>query len=83
MKTTKEFIYFRESALQSIIADTYSYGALVGAFWINYKFVGSNGLLSAVILVMFLLLCISKASNKKQTFVSKESLIGYLEDDHA
>lgn len=79
-KTKKEVIYFRESALQSIIADIGMFGSLVGAFWINYQFIGSSKIVATVILVMWFISIVSRANAKKLTFTSKEDLLKHINE---
>lgn len=79
-KTKKEVIYFRESALQSIIADIGMFGSLVGAFWINYQFIGSSKIVATVILVMWFISIVSRANAKKLTFTSKEELLKHINE---
>lgn len=76
---SKEYIYLRESAWQSFISDLSTFGFLLGSFWVNYTFIGNNGFVSAILLIMLLMFIISKSSMKKHTFKSKEELIKYLE----
>lgn len=79
-KTKKEVIYFRESALQSIIADIGMFGSLVGAFWVNYQFIGSSKIVATVILVMWFISIVSRANAKKLTFTSKEDLLKHINE---
>lgn len=75
----REIIYFRESLFQSICADLFSYGMLVGSFWLNIEFIGSK-LLSAILLIMFFMMSFSKAMGKAKKFYSKQDLIEYLKE---
>jgi len=77
---SKEYIYFRESAWQSFLSDLSTFGFLLGSFWVNYTFIGNNGFVSAILLIMLLMFIISKGSSKRYTFNSKEELMKYLEN---
>lgn len=74
----KEYIYFKENLLQSILSDIATFGFLCGSVWFNYQFVGGSHFLNAIILIMLLLFITAKASGRKRTFISKEELIKYL-----
>jgi hypothetical protein len=77
----KEYVYFRESALQSFLADIGTYAVLVGSFYVNYKFIGNDGFLAGILLVAFVLFSIAKAGNKSKTYTNKEDLIKHLQDE--
>lgn len=79
-KTKKEVIYFRESAIQSIVADVGMFGTLVGAFWVNYQFIGSSKLVATIILIMWFISIVSRANAKKVTFTNKESLLKHINE---
>jgi hypothetical protein len=79
--TKPKIIYFRESLLQSVLADTYSMAVLVLVYWINYHFIGNSHWLSAVLLVLFFIFLVGKGSGKKRVYYDKQKLISDLQDD--
>jgi len=77
MKKSPQYVYFRESLIQSILADIFSYGILLFSFWVNAEYIGSK-LLAAALLLFFLMFVFAKAINKAQKFYSKEDLQEYV-----
>lgn len=77
MNEKPQYILFRESLLSSIAMDTFSYGILLFAFWVNAEFIGSR-LLSAALLVICLMGIFSKALSNSKKFYSKEKLLEYV-----
>ncbi len=80
MSEIKEYIYFRESLLQSVLADASSFALLMGCFWFNYNFIGGSKFVNAVILIMVLMAISAKVTSKFKKFTDKESLRKYLGD---
>mgnify|MGYP006304910731 CR=1 FL=1 len=74
----KEIIYFRESLLQSVLSDTNTFGIIVLSFWLNYKFIGNNNFVNAILLIILIITINLKAINRSKIFTSKEDLIKYL-----
>lgn len=77
-RQAKEIIIYREGLVQSIMADASTFSFLLFSFWFNYRFVGGSALLSAVILILFLMLIIGLLTSKKQTFTDRLKLLEYL-----
>lgn len=78
---TQKIIYFRESALQSIIADTYSALMLAGIFAFNHFVLGDSKVAATAFFVFFLIWLTTNASAKKHTFTSREELKKYIEEN--
>jgi hypothetical protein len=74
----KTIIYYRENLLQSVIADIYTFGIIILAYWINYNFIGNSKFVSWLLLVMFMIFVIGKGLGSGKTFTSKEELTKYL-----
>lgn len=75
-------IVFRESLVQSIIADTVTVGLLGIAFWFNYTFMENSTALNWVIIIMMLLFMIAKAGgSKSRVFYSRKEVFDYLYND--
>ena len=72
--------YIRESLVQSVLADIFTFGAMVGSFYFNEKFIGS-GFMNGVILIMFIMFLINKANKNLKTFKTNEELIKFLSDE--
>jgi hypothetical protein len=75
----QEIIFYRESLIQSILADVFSYGILVGSVAFNHLLIGSK-FLNAVLLVMFIMFITARVSAKKKTFTNKEDLQKYIDN---
>ena len=73
----KEIIIYRESLWQSIVADIFTFGILVGSFAINYLFIGSN-FLAGILMVCWFIFMIAKSSMRKCIFTDKQKAIDYL-----
>ena len=71
METQPIFFFVAESFTKSILADIFTFGMLVGSFWVNYEFIESK-LLSAVILIMFWISATARGSSKIKKFYTKE-----------
>lgn len=77
----KEVIYFRESLLQSILSDCFTFIFLVGTVWFNQKYVGGSYFINSVILVMLVLIIYNKADRKSKKFNSRKDLLEFLKND--
>lgn len=77
-KKEVEIYYFRESLLQSVLSDIFSYVMLVGSFGINHLYIGSK-VLAGILLVIFLMCSYSKAKSKTTVFYNKEDFKKHVE----
>lgn len=73
----KEYIFYRESFVQSFLSDLTSFTFLIGGFGVNQLFIQSK-MLSAILLVMFLLFMIGKSNTKSKTFNNLSDLKQYV-----
>jgi hypothetical protein len=80
MKAEKEVIYFRESAIQSILSDFFMWGSLLFAFWFNHKYIDGNNFLDALVLILFFIGTFSRGEKCKR-FTSRKKLLEFLESD--
>lgn len=76
----REIIYVRESLLQSILADVFTYAVFLGSFYFSYHFIGNYWFVNLLILLMVLIFISAKASGKVKKFTSSKELIKYLEE---
>ena len=79
MKKETKFILYKESLFQSVIADTYSFGLIVGSVWFNYQFINNSNFLNVILLFIILLWIFSKSNSKRYAFYSKEELQKYID----
>lgn len=80
-KETLKVIYFRESLLQSVLADILSYGFLLITFWLNYKFIGGNNFVDCMLLFIFVIFTTSKVNGRKLEFTSYKEMIEHLKKE--
>lgn len=67
----KKYIYFRESLIQSILADTYSFLVLGSLVYVNYSFLGQKWYFDALAIVCFLAKNASFGVRKEFTSLNK------------
>lgn len=75
-KTT--FIYFRESALQSAISDTITFGYILGGFFVNALLFGGKWYIYLFFMFMALVSSSSRASKKAKVFTDKKELQDFV-----
>lgn len=76
----KQFIYYRESVIQSVIADTYTFGMFILVLDINFKMLGNNAITTIFVLFWWLIFAIDNARSRKYTFTDKEKLIKFIKE---
>lgn len=76
-----EIFYVRESALQSAISDTITFGIPALMAWGNYQFLGNSHVFQWAIVIIFFLSAVSKSSGKVKIFPTKKALMDYLEKE--
>ena len=76
--TEPEFIIAYQTALGSIIADSYTFGVLFGGFWLNYEYMGNSVILQLVMGVCFFLCAVARG-RKKVKRLSRQDAIEYLQ----
>lgn len=75
-----EFIYYRESALQSIVADVVMFALLVGAIAINHLYLGGSGIWAVCLFVLILIAVAARGNKNRKVFTSKEDLKKYINE---
>ena len=75
----KEIIIYKESLWQSVIADIFTFGILIGSFAINHFFIGSN-FLAGILLVCWFIFMIAKVGNRKSVFTDKQKAIEHIKN---
>jgi cell division protein FtsW (lipid II flippase) len=82
MKGSKsEFYYIRESAIQSIIADIFSFGIFFIFLTVNYKLWEGETIVTVFLCILWLLVLTGKFSKSMKVFYKKEDLIKYLQEE--
>ncbi len=65
-----EYIYFRESFLQSVLSDAFSIGTTVALLFLNRFYLGDRTLIVCFALLLFAIIVISKGMPNRHTFTS-------------
>lgn len=63
-KDGPKVIVVNESDAKSIVSDVGSFGALVGAFWVNHAFLGDGIILQIVLAIIFLTVSWARGAKK-------------------
>jgi hypothetical protein len=70
--------YVRESALQSIVADFFTFGTLIGLTTMNYVYWGGHWYFNILIIFCWLSFTLGKARAKIREFNDRGALIDFL-----
>jgi len=77
----QKIIYFRESAVQSILADASTFLFLGILFAFNHFVLDDSKVTACVFFVVFILYTVSKSNAKKYVFTDKEAMIKHLQEE--
>lgn len=77
----KQIIYFRESYVQSLLADITTFGLLTLMMVFNYFYLANSKVSATVFFIAFLLYVAGGAQGRESIFTSKEDLIKHLQKD--
>lgn len=81
----KRIIYVRETAAQSIVADLFTFGVLIGVTTLNFQYWGGRWYFNILIIFLWLVFVAGRAQAKKREFGSRseviDTLIKELEDE--
>ena len=64
MNSEPKIIVVNESTFQSIASDIFSFGTLIGAFWVNYQFLGDGIILQLVLAFVFIIMSMARGARK-------------------
>lgn len=73
-----KIIYFRESLLQSVLADISTFFSMGALFWFNHNFISGNNFVDFIIVIGVFTLPVTKITQVE--FHSKEEMIDYLKN---
>lgn len=79
-KEEKVFIFYRESLIQSIVSDIFTFGILLSALWINFIMLGNNWITTVFIIFMWFMWLSTKSNSKGKRFTNKKDLQKFLEN---
>ena len=74
----KRIYYVRESALQSIISDTVSFGFLILVMTLNFTNWGGHWYVTVFLLILWVLFATGKASRRMKQFYTRSELVDHL-----
>lgn len=74
----KRLLYVRESALQSIVADTFSFGILILITTLNFKYWGGHLYMGVLIVFLWIVFVAGRAKSKLREFNSRSELVDFL-----
>lgn len=77
-KETARIIYVRESAAQSIAADIFTFGLLIGITTINFQYWGGRWYFNILIIFLWLVFVAGRGQAKKREFGSRSEVIDTL-----
>jgi hypothetical protein len=77
-KPEKRLVYVRESALQAIISDTFSFGCLILVMTLNFAYWGGHWYLTVFLAWIWLVFILGRAKAKLREFNSRSELIDTL-----
>ena len=75
---TKEIIIYKESLLQSIVADIFTFGVLSGLMFFNHYILEDSKFAGFIFIILWLVFLSSKFNDRKKTFTNKDEAIKYL-----
>lgn len=74
----KRIFYVRESAAQSIVADLFAFGILIGITQLNFTQWGGRWYMNIFILFLWLVFVAGRAKAKGREFETRSDLVDYL-----
>lgn len=81
MKKQPLIIYFRESAMESIIADLVTFLFIAVLFAFNHFVLDDSKVAAVTFFTVFIIYTLGKGDNKKNTFYSYEEIIKHLQEE--
>ena len=74
----RRIFYVRESAAQSIVADIFTFGILVGIAHLNFTQWGGRWYMNVFVLFLWLVFVMGRAKSKGREFESRSDLVDHL-----
>lgn len=79
-KQEKLYIFFRESLLQSIIADAFLFGLIIGSIVVNRFYLGDKWYLDLFFIFMAFVTVINRQNPMYKRFTNKEELKKFVDN---
>ena len=73
--------YIRESAIQSIISDVFTFTCLFAFFLGNKFFLGGRWYIDFFMFIMLHIVLLRRANNRLKTFSTNKELLDFLEEE--
>lgn len=77
---TKEILYFRETAFQSILADCVTFGFIFGGLFANHLFLDGRWYIDIFFIIVFFILSSARGNKRYKTFTNKEDLLKHVKE---
>ena len=74
----KPIYYVRESAAQSIVADIFTFGIIIGMTTLNFTVWGGHWYMGILIIFLWLVFVMGRAKSKIREFENRSALIDHL-----
>jgi len=74
----KRIIYVRETALQSVLSDAFTFGILIGISTLHFVYWGAHWYMGILIVFLWLVFVAGRAQSKKREFGSRSEVIDTL-----
>ena len=78
MGEKQKIIIYRESLLQSVIADLFTFLMLGGLFAANHYWFDDSKVSAFVFVILFVIFVLGKAGNRKHVFTDKDKAIEFI-----
>ena len=75
-----ELILIKESLAGSIISDCFTFAIMLGAFWVNYKYIGNSIMMQIIITVTIIAMAIKSLDKTTVTVCGKKNIIKFLQE---
>lgn len=76
----KEIIYYRESAVQSIVSDITTFALLGLLFAFNHHYMGDSTVTAFFFFIVFLMITFAKGATRGKRFSDKETLLKHINE---
>lgn len=77
-KVSKRIFYVRESALQSILADCFTFGILILMSTLNFVYWGGHWYMGILLVFLWFVFVMGRAQSKLREFGSRSELVDFL-----
>lgn len=78
-KTKTQFIYFRESAFQSVVSDIFLFGSIMATCYFNHKFLSGKLGIDILLIALMIFMAANRTSGRTQTFTRIEDLKRFVD----